>query len=130
MTTKEAFTEEERMRVCRAPFVAGMAITIADPGTVDAERCLATLVIRIGGLPPRPRVHRLCLPERPHHQQATGTRARTLLAPGGEGRLSTMPLASLDTDGSARRSRSTQRSPRTIWVSARRGIGSHGHRQP
>jgi hypothetical protein len=32
MTTKEAFSEEEWTRICRAPFVAGMAITIADPG--------------------------------------------------------------------------------------------------
>jgi len=32
MTTKEAFTDEEWTRICRAPFVAGMAITIADPG--------------------------------------------------------------------------------------------------
>lgn len=32
MTSKSAFTEEEWTRVCRAPFVAGMAISIADPG--------------------------------------------------------------------------------------------------
>ena len=32
MTAKSAFTEEEWARVCRAPFVAGMAISIADPG--------------------------------------------------------------------------------------------------
>src|SRR4029079_4708284 len=32
MTTKEAFTDEEWTRICRAPFVAGLAITIADPG--------------------------------------------------------------------------------------------------
>ena len=32
MTTKSDFTEEEWVRVRRAPFVAGMAISIADPG--------------------------------------------------------------------------------------------------
>ncbi len=32
MTTKSDFTEEEWARVRRAPFVAGMAISIADPG--------------------------------------------------------------------------------------------------
>jgi hypothetical protein len=32
MTTKAAFSDEEWVRVVRAPFVAGMAITLADPG--------------------------------------------------------------------------------------------------
>jgi imidazolonepropionase-like amidohydrolase len=32
MTTKDAFTDEEWNRIRRAPMVAGMAITIADPG--------------------------------------------------------------------------------------------------
>jgi hypothetical protein len=32
MTTKSDFTEEEWARVRRAPFVAGMAISMADPG--------------------------------------------------------------------------------------------------
>jgi hypothetical protein len=32
MTTKSDFTEDEWIRVRRAPFVAGMAISIADPG--------------------------------------------------------------------------------------------------
>jgi hypothetical protein len=32
MTTKEDFTEEEWARLERAPIVAGMAITLADPG--------------------------------------------------------------------------------------------------
>jgi hypothetical protein len=32
MTTKSDFTEEEWTRVRRAPFVAGMAISMADPG--------------------------------------------------------------------------------------------------
>ena len=30
--TSKAFTEEEWMRLKRAPFVAGMAISLADPG--------------------------------------------------------------------------------------------------
>ena len=32
MTTKTAFTEEEWVRVVRAPLVAGMALSLADPG--------------------------------------------------------------------------------------------------
>jgi hypothetical protein len=32
MTTKNDFTDEEWTRVLRAPFVAGMAISLADPG--------------------------------------------------------------------------------------------------
>ena len=32
MTTKEDFTDQEWTRVVRAPFVAGLAITLADPG--------------------------------------------------------------------------------------------------
>jgi hypothetical protein len=32
MTTKTDFTDEEWTRVLRAPFVAGMAISLADPG--------------------------------------------------------------------------------------------------
>src|SRR3954470_17831607 len=32
MTGKADFTEEEWMRLKRAPFVAGMAISLADPG--------------------------------------------------------------------------------------------------
>src|SRR5688500_674061 len=32
MTTKSDFTEDEWSRVVRAPFVAGMAISLADPG--------------------------------------------------------------------------------------------------
>ena len=32
MTTKADFSEEDWVRVVRAPFVAGMAITLADPG--------------------------------------------------------------------------------------------------
>jgi hypothetical protein len=32
MTTKSDFTEEEWTRIVRAPLVAGMAITLADPG--------------------------------------------------------------------------------------------------
>jgi methanogenic corrinoid protein MtbC1 len=32
MTSKSAFTDEEWARVRRAPFVAGMAISLADPG--------------------------------------------------------------------------------------------------
>ena len=32
MTTKSAFTEDEWSRIVRAPMVAGLAISVADPG--------------------------------------------------------------------------------------------------
>ena len=32
MTTKSDFSEEEWARIVRAPFVAGLAISLADPG--------------------------------------------------------------------------------------------------
>ena len=32
MTTKDAFSDEEWVRVRRAPFVAGLAVSLADPG--------------------------------------------------------------------------------------------------
>ena len=45
MTTKSDFTEDEWSRIVRAPFVAGMAISLADPGgPVEATKeTLATL---------------------------------------------------------------------------------------
>jgi hypothetical protein len=45
VTTKDAFTEEEWVRVRRAPFVAGMAISLADPGgpIEIAKETMATL---------------------------------------------------------------------------------------
>lgn len=45
MTTKNDFTEGEWSRVVRAPFVAGMAITLADPGgPIEATKeTMATL---------------------------------------------------------------------------------------
>jgi hypothetical protein len=47
MTTKSDFTDEEWTRVVRAPFVAGMAVSLADPGgPVEATKeTLATLDI-------------------------------------------------------------------------------------
>ena len=52
MTSKAAFTEEEWERVLRAPIVAGMAITIADPGgPIEISReTVATL--RAATVPP------------------------------------------------------------------------------
>jgi hypothetical protein len=52
MTTKEAFTDEEWTRLMRAPFVAGMAISLADPGgpIEVAKETVATL--RSATLPP------------------------------------------------------------------------------
>ena len=45
MTTKSDFTEDEWSRIVRAPFVAGMAITLADPGgPIEATKeTMATL---------------------------------------------------------------------------------------
>ena len=45
MTTKDAFTDEEWGRVRRAPFVAGMALSLADPGgpIEVAKETMATL---------------------------------------------------------------------------------------
>jgi hypothetical protein len=45
VTTKSDFTEDEWSRIVRAPFVAGMAITLADPGgPIEATKeTLATL---------------------------------------------------------------------------------------
>ena len=45
MTTKDAFSDEEWVRVRRAPFVAGMAISLADPGGPFevAKETMATL---------------------------------------------------------------------------------------
>ena len=52
MTTKDAFTDDEWVRVRRAPFVAGMAITLADPGGPFevAKETMATL--RVATDPP------------------------------------------------------------------------------
>jgi hypothetical protein len=45
MTTKSDFTEEEWARVVRAPFVAGLAISLADPGgpIEAAKESMATI---------------------------------------------------------------------------------------
>ena len=45
MTTKSDFTEDEWTRIVRAPFMAGMAITLADPGgPIEATKeTMATL---------------------------------------------------------------------------------------
>jgi hypothetical protein len=45
VTTKSDFTEDEWSRIVRAPFVAGMAISLADPGgPVEATKeAMATL---------------------------------------------------------------------------------------
>lgn len=45
MTTKDDFTDEEWTRIVRAPFVAGLAITLADPGgpIEAAKETMATL---------------------------------------------------------------------------------------
>ncbi|HEV8087137.1 MAG TPA: hypothetical protein VGQ50_00535 [Actinomycetota bacterium] len=52
MTGKAAFSDEEWKRICRAPFVVGMALTIADPGgpIEISEEGMAT--IRSATVPP------------------------------------------------------------------------------
>jgi hypothetical protein len=57
MTTKADYTDEEWVRLRRAPFVAGMAISIADPGgPIELTReTLATLKA-----PLRPRAKTSC----------------------------------------------------------------------
>ena len=52
MTSKAAFTEEEWERVRRAPFVAGMAITIADPGGPIEVTKETMATIRSATVPP------------------------------------------------------------------------------
>jgi hypothetical protein len=45
MTTKSDFSEEDWARIVRAPFVAGMAISLADPGgpIEAAKESMATM---------------------------------------------------------------------------------------
>ena len=45
MTTRSDFTEEDWSRIVRAPFVAGLAISLADPGgpIEAAKETMATL---------------------------------------------------------------------------------------
>ena len=45
MTTKSAFTEDEWSRIVRAPMVAGLAISLADPGgpIEAAKESMATI---------------------------------------------------------------------------------------
>ena len=52
MTSKAAFTDDEWVRVLRAPLVAGMAITIADPGgpIEISKEMMAT--VRAAAVPP------------------------------------------------------------------------------
>ena len=52
MTSKPAFTDEEWERVRRAPFVAGMAITIADPGGPIEISKEGMATIRAATVPP------------------------------------------------------------------------------
>src|SRR5436190_1831983 len=51
MTTKADFSDEEWTRLKRAPFVAGMAISLADPGgPIEAfKESAATLKVVVGG---------------------------------------------------------------------------------
>jgi hypothetical protein len=52
MTGKAAFTDEEWERIRRAPFVAGMALTIADPGGPIEISKEGMATIRAATLPP------------------------------------------------------------------------------
>ena len=50
MTTKSDFPEDEWARVVRAPFVAGLAISLADPGgpIEAAKESMATIKSAFG----------------------------------------------------------------------------------
>jgi hypothetical protein len=52
MTTKAAFTDEEWDRLLRAPMVAGMAITIADPGGPIEISKEGVATLRAASVPP------------------------------------------------------------------------------
>jgi hypothetical protein len=52
MTTKADFTDEEWIRVRRAPFVAGMAISLADPGGPIEVARETMASIRSASMPP------------------------------------------------------------------------------
>jgi hypothetical protein len=52
MTTKDDFTEEEWARILRAPFVAGMAISLADPGGPIETSKEAAATLRLATHPP------------------------------------------------------------------------------
>jgi hypothetical protein len=52
MTTKAAFTDEEWARLLRAPMVAGMAITIADPGGPIEISKEGVATLRAASVPP------------------------------------------------------------------------------
>ena len=52
MTTKADFSEEDWARVVRAPFVAGMAITLADPGGPIEAAKETTATLRVATNPP------------------------------------------------------------------------------
>jgi hypothetical protein len=52
MTGKAAFTDEEWVRIRRAPFVAGMALTIADPGGPIEVTKEGMATLRAATLPP------------------------------------------------------------------------------
>ena len=57
MTSKADFTEEEWTRLKRAPFVAGMAISLADPGgpieAVKESTAVLKMVLEAGQQPGR-----------------------------------------------------------------------------
>ena len=45
MTTKSDFSEEEWSRIVRAPFVAGLAISLADPsGPIEAAKAYQEMI--------------------------------------------------------------------------------------
>ena len=52
MTTKTAFTEEEWVRVVRAPLIAGMALSLADPGGPIEATKESVASLRIATNPP------------------------------------------------------------------------------
>src|SRR4051812_2384275 len=79
MTSKAEFTDEEWVRLKRAPFVAGMAITLADPGgPIEAfKETAATLKTVVAGVEGRGELVKAIADDaeaevREHHNPASG----------------------------------------------------------
>ena len=82
MTSKQDFTDEEWTRVRRAPLVAGVAISLADPGgpIEMAKETMATL--RSATLPPsQEELLASVAPGHPGNDPAQAEPARRLQAP-------------------------------------------------
>ena len=77
MTTKSDFSEDEWSRIVRAPFVAGLAISLADPGgpIEAAKESMATLKSATNPPSRAQLVAEVALDSRPRSSRS-GTRSR------------------------------------------------------